>query len=55
MLKELVHLWGEQVPGFGLFGVEQSSFSKLDRIKVIDRSTSKELFDISKKQECVFL
>lgn len=49
VLKELVHLWGEQVPGFGLFGVAQSSFSKLDRIKVIDRSTSKELFDISKK------
>jgi hypothetical protein len=49
VLKELVHLWGEQVPGFGLFGVSQSSFSKLERIKMIDRSTSEELFNISKK------
>lgn len=49
VLKELVHLWGEQVPGFGLFGVAQSSFSKLERIKMIDKPTSKELFDISKK------
>jgi hypothetical protein len=49
VLKELVHLWGEQVPGFGLFGVPQSSFSKLEQIKVIDRSTSNELLNISKK------
>jgi len=49
VLKELVHLWGEQVPGFGLFGVAQPSFSKLERIKMIDKPTSKELFDISKK------
>lgn len=47
--KELVHLWGEQVPGFGLFGVSQSSFSKLEQIKMIDRSTSNELLNISKK------
>jgi len=49
VLKELVHLWGEQVPGFGLFGVSQSSFSKIKRIKVIDTSTSNELLNISKK------
>jgi HEAT repeats len=49
VLKELVHLWGEQVPGFGLFGVSQSSFSKLERIKMIDKPTSKELLNISKK------
>lgn len=49
VLKELVHLWGEQVPGFGLFGVSQSSFSKLERIKMIDKSTSNELLKISKK------
>ena len=49
VLKELVHLWGEQVPGFGLFGVSRSSFSKLERIKMIDKSTSNELLNISKK------
>ncbi|MGD8893989.1 MAG: HEAT repeat domain-containing protein [Desulfobacterales bacterium] len=33
----------------GIKEVEQTSFSKLERIKVIDRSTSKDLFNISKK------
>lgn len=49
VLKELVHLWGEQVPGFGLFGVAQSSFSKLEQIKMIDKSTSNDLLNISRK------
>ena len=49
VLKELVHLWDEQVSGFGLFGVAQSSFSKLEQIKMIDKSTSNDLLNISRK------
>ncbi|RZB38162.1 MAG: hypothetical protein SRB2_00508 [Desulfobacteraceae bacterium Eth-SRB2] len=49
VLKELIHLWDEQISGFGLFGVAQSLISKLERIKVIDTSTSKDLLNISTK------
>ena len=49
ILKELVYLWDEQVPGFGLFGVEQTLLSELEGIRVVDASTSKDLVDISKK------
>lgn len=48
ILKELVNLWGEQVPGFGLFGVEQTLLSELEGIRVVDASTSKDLVVISK-------
>jgi hypothetical protein len=54
ILKELVYLWDEQVPGFGLFGVEQTLLSELEGIRWLMLRRARIWWIFQKNPECIF-